>query len=145
MKRFTGQKKLTEGNIAAVTSEAALWQYEKNTDTAQLNITLNTKLQIRNKGSAGNAWRLILSQDCQFPDKIPAIFRGISKYYLFIYLFIPLYLAEPLTMLCEGSTERWLRNTAADKRLDSTGPWEDTSDPSQVIIIINPLAPELFF
>jgi hypothetical protein len=54
MKRFTGQKKLIERNIAAANGEAALWQYEKNTDTAQFNTTLNTKLQNQNKEAAGN-------------------------------------------------------------------------------------------
>jgi len=65
---------------------------------------------------------LSLPQDCQFPDKNS---DNISRNFkmLFIYLFIPLYHAEPITTLCEGSTERWLRNTAVDQRLDNTRPW----------------------
>lgn len=42
MKIFTGQKKVIVGNLSVTTGEAALQQYKMNTDTIQLNITLNT-------------------------------------------------------------------------------------------------------
>ena len=49
MKIFTGQKNLLLENILVVTGEAALQNYETNTDTTQLNITLSTNGKKQNK------------------------------------------------------------------------------------------------
>jgi hypothetical protein len=62
--------------LSVATGAAALWQYETNTDTIQLNITSNTNWPKQNKETVGSARRLL--QYSQLPDKIPAIFRGIS-------------------------------------------------------------------